>query len=453
MGTPVEGIQGIGKAGVFTQSPDIWRFVASQQNKQANAAKALAEERKVRDALIEDNRKFAPGKVWEPFYAEVEDAAQRDVRDWTTQQLSTGKTPNQFESERMRRQGEVRKLENKINSYRTIYEDISQRIDKDENLDANYYHGKVNDHFFNGRQAKPTGEIKLDTLESILDDPAGYNMQNVVSNFMKDLPLNTIEKYQKIHSDLGEQFDVSQVKTKLGIRNNASGSVDIDTRTGLPKISMTDDVAMAAMEDPYMRNWLVSKIGLDGVADMDRVKKELTPLLTPYDQTTYSKDTKHGFKYDDTDRANQTGFTVPVTTLEERHDTLYKITHDFDPTLLAGLSQGFKDRDIRFKFDDSKYPNGTVRSDTEKPTAIVMKLPNPKYVEDTSDESDRYITKELPLITEDDKQSAMEELSTILDEKAPAKSKQGENFSNFRKKKFGEQTNSKNEKSKTGGVY
>jgi hypothetical protein len=444
MATPVEGIQGIGKAGVFTQSPDIWRYVGMQQNKAAMAAKRMEEEKKTRDALVEENRKFAPQKVWEPFYAEVEDYIQKDIRDWSANELAQGKTPYQFETERARRMGEARKIENKINAFKDAYTDVSKRIDDDDNLDKKYYHSKVNDYFFNGRQAKPSSEINIDDLENVFNDPKGYNMQNVVSNFMKDLPTNITEKYKKIHSDLGEQFDVTQVKSKLGIQTDAQGNVKTDQRTGMPKIAMTDDVAMAALEDPYLRNYVVAELGEKGAADMKRVKALLTPMLTPYNQSEVHQDTKRGFKFDDTDRANQTGYTVPVASLEDRYDTLYKITHEFDPELLAGMGQGFKDRKISFKYDKAAHGEG------EKivPSSIVMELTNPKWTQD-SDEP-RYVTKELPLRTEEDKQAAMEELSTVLDEKAPAKQKQGENFSNFRKKKRSEIDT---KEAKTGGVY
>lgn len=443
MGSPVEGIQGQGLATVWKNSPDFWRFATMQRQDQARAAKALEDEKAMRDALIKENRQFAPGKVWEPFYGEVEDYIQRDVREFSLNNLRRGMSPNTFEGERTRRMGEARKLENKINTFRDIHEKLSERIEKDKNLVPGYYDRKLNDYFFNGRQAKPSAEIDINGIETLFNDSAGYDMAAVGADFMKSLPQQLTEKYRKISSDLGEQFDVRVIKTKLGTKLNADGTVKLDPRTGLPEVQLTDDVTMAALENPYIRNFVVDNLGADVMkpnASLEPVKDLLAPILTPYDQRAMQQQHRQGFKYTEDDKINKTGYTVPEANVAERYDTLYRITHEHDPELLSAILPGLSDNvNIGYEI----YGPGESK---KAPPRIVVTYPNKNWNKDIDQEQNRMVRKTLSLQTEEDRQAAMEFLNTAMDEKLDAKQRIGENLTNYRKRK-------RKEFSDQGGIY
>jgi hypothetical protein len=467
MATPVEGIQGQGLAGVWHNTPDFWRMAAGQRQDQAAAQRALENEKKLRDQLIDENRKFAPDKVWEPFYAEVQDHAHENVQRFTLDNLAARVPPNQFEAERLRRIGENKKLVNKINYYKDIHETMSKKISDDKNLVPQYYDSKLNDYFFNGRQAKHSDDINVDGIENIFNDSKGYNMSAVASSFMKDLPQQLTEKYRKISSDLGEQFDISTIKSKLGVETNSDGSVRLDPRTGLPQIKLTDDVTMSALDNPYLRNYVIDNLGADAMkphADLEPVKKLLAPILTPYDQRAIQSEHRNGFKYTEDDKSARSGYSVPEANVAERYDTLYRITHEHDPELLASLLPGLEDVNVGYQI----FAPGESK---KAPPRIVLSYPNKQFDKNaiaTDNESDpkardanpKVRTKTLSLQTEEDRQAAMEFLNTMLDDKLPTKQKIGENLTNYRKRKRKEQSDQGNVYSEdaqstpgSGGIY
>jgi hypothetical protein len=460
MGSPVEGIQGQGLATVWDKSPDFWRYAQTANRPQQEAAqRALENERKLRDDLIKENRQFAPGKVWEPFYGEVEDYVHNNVRQFTLDNLNKNVPPGAFEGERSRRIGESKKLENKINYFKTVHEDVSKRIDDDNNLQKSYYETRLNDYFFNGRQAKPSDSINVDGIENIFNDSKGYDMSAVASSFMKELPQQLTEKYRKVSTDLGEQFDVSIIKSKLGTKQNADGSVKLDPRTGLPEIELTDDVTMAALDNPYIRNFVIDNLGPDAIkpnSDMERVKDLLAPVLTPYDQRAMQKQNRNGFKYSDSDKINYgSGYRTPIKNLEDRYDTLHRITHEHDPELLASLLPGLEGVNIGYQI----FAPGESK---KAPPRILVEYPNKQWNKDVDKPEERITKKTLSLETEEDRQAAMEFLSTVMDDKLPTNQKIGEEFTNFRKKKrksvdkpgtvYSDETSTASD-DRSGGIY
>lgn len=462
MGNTAEGIQGTGLAGIWQGGPNFSSYMQQMSRpNQLAAQKAYDNERKLRDDIISENVKFAPEKVWEPFYSEVEDEIQTNVREWTQGELARGLSPNQIQTERARRMGEARKLEKKINYFRSIHDGLYKRLNDevDEgNLKPGYYDSKINDFFFNGRQAKRSDEIDPSGIENVFDDSAGYNMSKISSDFMRTLPQQVIEKYREISSQLGEQFDVNIVKSKLGLVTNPDGTPKIDPLTNLPVVSMTDDVVMAAMGNQYIRNYVHDQLG-ERASDTEAVKDLLAPLLTPFDKRAAQQQHRNGFKYTETQRnINSGGYTVPLNSVEERYDTLHTVTHERNPELLAAIG---KAQGVKIEYLDSAEDNQGQFGGRPK-SVILVEYPNPKWTlerEQGAGKNDagqpkvpQHIRKQLPLYTEEQRQTAMEYLNTVFDEKLPAKAKIGENFTNFRKKKRREMEESESN-SETGGVY
>lgn len=455
MGTPAIGSQARGHAGVFNQTPDFWRFAAMNQNKQAQRQKLIEDERKIRDELVQENAKFAPEKVWEPFYGEVEDYIQSNVRGFVFDARDKNIPMSRIQPELARRQGEARKLENKINHYRDVHTEMSEKITAEEKngfFQPGYYRSKLNDYFFNGRQAKRADEINTEGIENVFNDSKGYNLSAIASDFMNKLAPQLTEKYRKIASDLGEQFDVNTVKTKLGVMLKADGTPDIDPLTGRPKIQMTDDVAMMAMENPYLRNYVIDNLGAN--PNPEKVKDLLRPVLAPYDPLSVQSQRRQGHKLTADDRTSRSGYTVPEPVISERYDTLYRITHEHDPELLASLLPGLEDVNIGYEV----YGPGESK---KAPPRIVITFPNKKRKSTDVEEEPKMLRKSLSLTTEEDRQAAMEFLNTLMDEKLDAKQRIGENFTNYRKRKRKELSDQGGvyedanavESSETGGVY
>lgn len=453
MGTPAIGSQARGHAGVFNQTPDFWRYAAMNQNRVAQRQKLIEDERKVRDELVKENSKFAPGKVWEPFYGEVEDYIQSNVRGFVFDARDKNIPMSSIQPELARRQGEARKLENKINHYKDVHTEMAKKIEADEKqgfFQPGYYTSKLNDYFFNGRQAKRADEINTDGIENIFNDSNGYNLSAIASDFMTKLAPQLTEKYRKIASDLGEQFDVNTVKTKLGVMFKPDGTPDIDPITGRPKIQMTDDVAMMAMENPYLRNFVIDNLGAN--PDKEKVRNLLQPILAPFDPTSVQKQHRQGFKYTQEDKSNRSGYTVPEPVISERYDTLYRVTHEYDPELLASILPSLLEGvDIGYQI----YGPGEAQ---KAPPRIEVQFPNKRWNANSAigkwnsetrkmeGGEPKTITRVISLETEEDRQKAMAYLNTLMDEKLDAKQRIGENLTNYMKRK-------RKEMSDQGGVY
>jgi hypothetical protein len=442
MGTKAIGSQARGHAGVFNQTPDFWRYVQVNQNKQAQRQSVLDNERKLRDDTVREAMKFSPEKVWEPFYAEVEDYIQTNIRDFVFEARDKGIPMSRIQPELARRQGVARKMENKSLHFKDIHKQMFDRIETEEKqgfFKRGYYDSKLNDFFFNGRQSNFLDNINPDGIENIFNDSKGYNLSAIASDFVGKLATQMTEKYRKVASDLGEQFDVNTVKTKLGVMMKPDGTPDLDPITGQPKIQMTDDVTMMAMENQYLRNYVTDQLGrVPTPNDKEKVKDLLAPFLAPFDPRSVQNKRQQGRTYTADDKANRSGYTVPEKVISERYDTLHRITHEHDPELLASLLPGLEDVNIGYEV----YGPGESK---KAPPRIVLTFPNKKRTSVDTDEP-KMLRKVLSLETEEDRQAAMEVLNTLMDDKLDAKQRIGENFTNYRKRK-------RKEMSDQGGVY
>lgn len=460
MGVPVTGVQGEGLASVWkTNTNDFWRFAAIAGQKQAQAQKTLDDERKMRDKLIEDNLKFTPEKTWEPFYGEVADLTNNYLRQGTKDLLEKGRPHSEVNMFRGQAQGEINKAAAKSRQFEDIFKDLHTTRKEGEKSGVykpGYFAPNINDVFFNGRQAKGLDAIDTDGTENIFNDSRGYNMENIGHQFVKNLPQQLIEKYRKINSDLGLEFDVTIAKSKLGLALDQSGNPVLDPRTGLPKVGMTDDVTLLALENPYIRNFVIDNLGPDAIktgSNLEKVKDLLAPIITPYDQRSMQTQHRQGFKYAAGD-VHGGGYTVPLPKIEERYDTVYRITHEHDPELLAALIPNIKDNvNIGYEI----YGPGESK---KAPPRIKVTFPNKQFNKDLDKSADRFTSKTLSLETEEDRQAAMEVLSEVMDSKLDAKERIGENFTNYRKKvrkkekdAGGPYEGSGQAKTDTGGVY
>lgn len=301
MAQDVQGIQGRGQAGVFGGSVSPLQVYLQQgANRQRREQQLYEEDRKKRDDLIGDLRKFNPDKVWEPFYDEVNQFVQKNVRDYAYKGLEKGVPVSRLNADLERNKGEANTLVNKINWLKSQHTDIGARIDKDQYLDPNYYHPKLNDMFFNGRNAKPMNEIDTNNAENIFNDSKGYNVPKITEDFLKGVPQKINEHYTKLMNDLGENYDIEKTGTKLGIQRNPDGSIVMDPRTNQPKIQMTDDVYRFALQNKYVSNIL--KDNLSPTASDVQKKDYLTKIMAGADPTMIENRPMVGHKLDKEDK-------------------------------------------------------------------------------------------------------------------------------------------------------
>lgn len=445
----VEGIQGEGYASVWDNklSNDFWRYAGVKRQDAANAAKLLDDEKKRRDKTIDDNLKFSPDKTWEPFYGEVADIVNRELRGGTVDLLNRGASSDQIQRYQWDKQAKANTYAAKSREYQNQFNnlhDLRTQGEKSGYYKPGYYSTPINDIVYSGRQAKYLDDIDFTGSENIFNDSRGYNMSAIASDFMKSLPQQMTEKYRKQFSDLGEGFDITRIKSKIPVILDKDGQPMVDPRTGQMMYRMTDDLVGAALENPYIRNYVIDNLGEDVLkpnSNLEPVKNLLAPILTPYDQRAVEKEHKQGFKYSEGDRIGGGGYTLPEPVIADRYDTLYRITHGYEKDLVSSILPAMENVSIKY---DILGPGESKKS----PGRLVVSYPNKEYEKgkDESETNPRYIEKKLDLSSEDGRQEAMEYLNSLLDKKLPAKQKIGENFTTYRKKK-------RKELSDAGGLY
>ncbi len=402
MAVPVEGIQGRGKAGVFgTGINPLQVYLQQQARNQKGAADLYEQERKRRDDVISDLRKFNPDKVWEPFYEEVNKFAQSHVRDYTFKALEANAPISALNYSLEKRKGEVNTMVNKINWLKSQYEDAQGQLEKNP-----YYktdaQSALNDIFFDGRQARVSSDIKADQIQGVFDNPDNFNTNAIVIDFMKSLPLKVNEKWSNYYNQLGQQYNIQETQTKLGLQYvpgpDGKPQVVIDPRTGQPKISMTDDVFVQAMENPYIEKIVEKQVPDRNVA---KQKEVVTALLEGYDPKTIQNRQQLGFKDDDNKFRYFGGIDfgignkVPPQDVLNRFEETESVVTGYEPGKLArfvdqtkGEAAYYLDVNGNKIVETITEPDGRIRFVNDKgggsynpPKSIVLEKLDPKKAE------------------------------------------------------------------------
>ena len=365
----------IGKAGVFgSHINPLQLYIQQGGNRQRARAQQQAEETKQRDKFIEESRQFNPDKVWEPFYDEVNRYVQENVRNRTYQGLEAGVPMARLNQELDRSKGDANTLVAKINWLKEQHTDLGKRIDTDNYLNKDYYHSRLNDIFFNGMQAKPVAEIDTKNADQMFKDSRGYNVDKVVTDFVKDLPTKITEYNKEYFDQLGQMFDIQTLETKLGLERDAKGNLVVDPRTLQPKVKMTDDVYIQALGNEYLTNIL--KDNLPPTASHEEKKAFLTELMAGKDPKTIRNTPRVGHKFGSGDSRFSLGgygFTQSRDTLEGRDEVLERVVKGHEDAL-AYFGEINKDLKAEFSSDKKKiivsYPSYVndfkVLSDEEK---------------------------------------------------------------------------------------
>lgn len=417
-----------GSGGVFGGSINpLAVYMQQGAQRQQRAAKLAEEESKRRDDLIGDMRKFNPDKVWEPFYDEANRFVQKHVKDWTFGELGQGKPVSSINPELERRKGEANTLINKINWHKDQYLTMGKAIDEDKNLDPKYYHNKLNNVYFDGMVAKPINSINTDGIEKMFDDSKGYNKDKIVNDFMKDLPVKINQHYTDYWNQFGRTYNIQETETKLGHEKDANGNLIVDPRTGLPKIKMTDDVFVQAMQNRYLNNMVNDNVGAD--APLEQKRQYLTAILEGQDPNKIKNNPQLGDRIPESQRRfyhfgkGGYGYQTPMADLEQRDSLLDRIVKGNGQDTLNYFGEATKDVKANYvtkngkKYVEITYPS-YVPGFVPKSAAEVEKLSESEKIAyyASRDASKQIKSTLLPINTEDEQRAAKIALSQRMDE-------------------------------------
>lgn len=462
-----EGIQASGQAGVFGNAINpLQVYMQQNANKQKRPDDQLKYDREQRDTLISDLRKFNPDKVWDPFYQEVNEYVQNNVRDFANGALQKGAPVSAINPYLERRKGDANTLVSKINWLKSTYEQGAKGYDDDDYIDQDKALSEWNDVFFEGGKARKSYEIKDPDKrrQEIANNPDNYLIDKVVVDFMKTLPTKVTQQWSEYWGQLGQQYNVQETQTKLGFQYDDKGQVILDERTGQPKISMTDEVFTQSMQNKYLRNIVDKYVGVDQPKEAKR--EYLTKLLEGQDPRTIKNRPQFGFKLTKEDKWTRGGFSGRVNpdNVIERFDNNEAIVNGFRPDILANTYSPFEDQEVKYvdakgkaivKQSNGQYYDeaGNVAGKPSKIRVEFNAKANPYAIQgimmdpNLSDEDKQTamaesmkntgtVTRDFDITNESGRRQAHEALNRILDEYLPKGDRYSEDYTKLVREKY-----------------
>jgi len=360
-------------------------YIGQQAQRQKNEALKAEQAKKDRDALHDYMDKYKPEAKFDPLKQRISDyvnnhreksysvidAAQNDPR-----KISMA------ERDIRRGQGEVNSYIAETDNWKNDYDAASKIIE--DNIKSGIYKPEsrsvLRDVLYdNTGKLKPDNDIRagMNQLQSIVDHPNNYDKQGVALNFMKGLPEKVNQYYTDMFNPLGQQYNIQDTKTKLGIAQDDKGRIIMDPRTGMPKINMTDDVYIQAMQDPMLSK-LVAKDVPNGTIEQN--KKYLTALLEGYDPKEVKNRPQLGFKQNEADRRyyhfGGYGYRNQKADLEGRDELLNRVVSgDSGKDVLSYFGKlasdvraeyaSKNDKGTKGKFIKLDYVSGMPQTDAE----------------------------------------------------------------------------------------
>lgn len=369
MAVPVVGSQARGKAGVFGSSINPLQVLLQNQARlQKRQDELLKEERERRENLLDDYEKWAPNKVRDPFYGEINNIAQSEVRDYFHLAYNEGVPVEIIRKNLQQKYGMVNTKVSEINYKMDEYDAAMKMLEGDE---GKYYKVKqtkaaIRDLYFNGVEAKPSSDIDPTKIQNVYDDVDNFDIDAIVVDFMNTVPLEINQRWTEAMGQLGKEYNIQETETKLGWQYDERGNIVIDPRTGKPKISLTDDVFISAMRNPYLQRIVDKYVPDQNVA---KQKQFLQGLLEGYDPATIKNRPQLGFKLDDRERWARAGYTVDPVKLESRFDLLNTVTGRYAPDQLAAFASILGEV-------DANYTGFKTEGKLKIPTEITITFPS-----------------------------------------------------------------------------
>jgi hypothetical protein len=381
-----EGIQGRGQAGIFGGSiSPLQIYLQHNAGRQKAQADQYEYERKKRDAILDETQKYAPHKTWEPMFQQVAQMAQKG-REQTMAELSAGVPINKVRVNASRWQSDTDMAAEKALQLKSDFDSLHDRAKKDKYINYDSIKPEINDIFFNGMNGKDLNTIDTTNSDQIFSKSKHYNNNEIITDFMKDIPEKVHQHLTEVWDKLGQRFDIRDMPTKLGIEyttdKNGNPAVVLDPRTGQPKIKMTDEVYSVALQNKYLQNILNDNLPPD--ANDQQKKQFLQKMMEGLDPATIKDSVHMGHKMDQNERWAMGGYSGRVNpqSLADRFKNTQDIVNGFRPDLLANTFSPFKEQTVQYV--DSKGQKVTSQKDGKyldengnevgKPTHIELKF-------------------------------------------------------------------------------
>ncbi len=427
-----EGAASRGKAGVFGSSINpLQLFLQQGANRERQKYLQAERQRKDRDLFISDIEKHSPAKVRDPFFEEIQGRAQQ-IRDKSYALLDQGYNKEAITRMVGKDWGDLDTEVSRANMKMDTFDQFRAELKENKKFYLPETESRLNDIWFEGNRARPINDINTDNARpQVFENPDLFNVNNIAVEFMKSLPEKVNQYYTDMWNPLGQQYNVQETKTKLGFqyaRNPQTGQdeIVIDERTGQPKISMTPDVYIQAVQNPYLSK-LVERDLPKGT--VEQKKQYLTAILEGQDPKDIKNRPQLGFKTDQADRRYYIfgkggyGYRFPEADLKDRDATLDRAVKGQGEDVLAYFGEATKDvkasygKDKTGKFIQITYPS-TNPQFVEKPQEEVDKMSD---AEKSAYLTSRYATKEIktskyPINNENEQRAAKIALSQRMDE-------------------------------------
>jgi len=309
-----EGAASRGKAGVFGSSINpLQLFLQQGANRERQKQLQAERQRKDRDLFISDIEKHSPAKVRDPFFEEIQGRAQQ-IRDKSYALLDQGYNKEAITRMVGKDWGDLDTEVSRANMKMDTFDQFRAELKENKKFYLPETESRLNDIWFEGNRARPINDINTDNARpQVFENPDLFNVNNIAVEFMKSLPEKVNQYYTDMWNPLGQQYNVQETKTKLGFqyaRNPQTGQdeIVIDERTGQPKISMTPDVYIQAVQNPYLSK-LVERDLPKGT--VEQKKQYLTAILEGQDPKDIKNRPQLGFKYrDESELGVDTGSSI-----------------------------------------------------------------------------------------------------------------------------------------------
>lgn len=393
-------------------------FMGQAAARERQKAEQAALATKQRDKLIDDLDKHSPDKVWDPFYGEINQITNQHVRDYTRQAIDAGVPIPKIQQELNRRWGDVNTEVSRANMHKESYHAAKDQLKQYGDLYKPEATTALNNIFFDGPNARKIHDINVDNIApQVFDNPDLMNKKAVAIKFMKDLPEKVNQYYTAMFNPLGQQYNIQDTKTKLGIQQDDQGRIVMDPNTGMPKINMTDDVYIQAMQDPMLSKIVQKEVPNGTIAQN---KAYLTALLEGYDPKEIKNRPQLGFKTpaDENPKFSKWGinFGHKVDDLEARRDIVEKMASGTRPDVLAAIGNVVKGSSAQY-VDGGKKIRVTYKANLADPNFDPNDLTKLKdaYIKNTYNKGKNEVTSDIDISTPEAKDRAQYALSEILD--------------------------------------
>lgn len=395
-------------------------YMGQQAARQKQAAADQEQAKKDRDAIHDYMDKYKPEAKWDPLKQRI---AQRvnEIRDKTYNLLDNAGNDTRkisaVERDARRSHGLLNEYIGETDAWKADYDAASKIIE--DNIKAGLYKPEsrsiLRDVLYdNTGKLKDDNDIRagMSQLQAIVEHPNNYDKNGVAISFMKGLPEKTNQYYTEVFNPLGQQYNIADTKTKLGLQTDNVGNIVMDPRTGMPKINMTDDVYIQAMQDPMLSKIVQQEVPNGTVAQN---KAYLSALLEGYDPKEVKNRPQLGFKEAEADRRYYIfgrggyGYKFPEADLRNRDELLNRVVSGtsgndvlaYFGKLANDVRAGYSSKDAqgnKGKFIRLEYTQGSA---TNPATGYTQKSKEVVY---------------LPINTEEEKRTAKVALSQRMDE-------------------------------------